>query len=66
MSLENINNKAFEFFMNQKQKHSKLDGVEYSKLETQPYLTSKKLKTTEKKILFNLSLLRDNFSADNI
>ena len=40
--------------MNKKQTHSKLNGLKYSKLETQPYLTSNKLKTTEKELLFNL------------
>ena len=43
-----INKAVFDFFMNKKQTHSKLDGVEYSKLETQPYLMSKKLNTNEK------------------
>ena len=42
------------FFLNKKQTQSKLDGIDYLKLETQPYLTSKKLKTTEKELLFNL------------
>ena len=49
-----INKAVFEFFMNKKQTHSKLNGLKYSKLETQPYLTSNKLKTTEKELLFNL------------
>ena len=49
-----INKAVFEFLMNQKQTHSKLDEVEYTRLETQPYLKSNTLKTTEKELLFNM------------
>ena len=51
---ELINKAVFTFFMNQKQAHSKLDGVDYSRLEPQPYLTSNKINTTQKELLFNL------------
>ena len=49
-----INKAVFKFFMNIKETHSKLDEVTYSKLETQIYLTSSKLKTSEKELLFNM------------
>ena len=49
-----INKAVFEFLMNQKQTHKKIDEVEYSRLETQPYLTTNTLKTAEKELLFNM------------
>ena len=49
-----INKSVFKFYMNLKQTHSKLDAVNYSKLEIQGYLISTKLKTSEKELLFNM------------
>ena len=49
-----INKAVFEFFMNQKRTHSKLDEVEYSSLQIQLYWKSTILKTSEKELLLNL------------
>ena len=60
-----MNKAVLKNFMNQKQTRSKLDGVEYSRLEPQPYLTSNNMNNTQKELLFNWSSnchkLKSNF-----
>ena len=60
-----MNKAVFKFFMNIKQTHSKLDGVQYSRFKIQPYLTSNKIKTTEKELLVNMRS-RCHSSKDNL
>ena len=49
-----MNKAVYQFFMNLKQGHTKLDMVEYTQFEIQPYLTTKTLTNEEKMLLFNL------------
>ena len=52
--LKQIRKSAFTFFMNLKETHTKLDSVNYDKLETQKYLGSKLLTNKEKQLLYLL------------
>ena len=49
-----MNKAVYNFFMNLKQGHRKLDRVEYKQFEIQSYLTTKTLNNEEKLLLFNL------------
>merc|ERR1712127_37525 len=45
---------AFQYFTEQKVKHTKVRNIEYSSLSIQPYLTSKLFSTSERSLLYNL------------
>merc|ERR1712127_990498 len=45
---------AFQYFTEQKLKHTKERNIEYSSLSIQPYLTSKLFSTSERSLLYNL------------
>ena len=53
--IRNLMNKAvFKYFMNLKEGHTKLQGVEYKQFHLQPYLATMTLSNKEKELLFNL------------
>ena len=45
---------AFNYFIEEKSKHSKLKNLEYTSLQIQPYLTSKSINNKEAELLYNL------------
>ena len=45
---------AFKYFLNEKEKHTKLDEVEYDKFVIQPYLTSTLFNSKERNLLYSL------------
>ena len=45
---------AFEYFQNEKNKHSKLDEVNYEEFKTQNYLTNKQFNSKERNLLYSL------------
>ena len=45
---------AFNYFMNLKSKHSKLNNLSYKNLQIQPYLTSSRINNEESQLLYNL------------
>ena len=49
-----IEKAAFKWLLEEKNKKSKVKNLEYERLEIQNYLVSSQLKTTEKKLLFQL------------
>ena len=52
--MKQIRSSAFTYFMNLKETHTKLDSVQYNKLEFQQYLGSKLLTNKEKTLLYLL------------
>ena len=49
-----INKAVFQYLMNLKQGHSKLNDVEYTIFQLQPYMATKTMTNEEKELLFNL------------
>ena len=49
-----IQKAAFEYFLEQKHQHSKLNDVTYSELKTQPYLQDVRFSKEERKLLTSL------------
>ena len=53
--IRNLMDKSvFRYFMNLKEGHTKLQGVEYKQFQLQPYLATMTLSNKEKELLFNL------------
>ena len=49
-----IEKAAFKYFLEQKTKHTKLDNIQYTTLQTQPYLCNSEFTKEERKLLVSL------------
>ena len=49
-----IQKAAFKYFLQKKEKHTKLDKIEYTQLKLQPYLSTKSITNKQKELLYVL------------
>ena len=49
-----VSKAAFRYYLQKKEKHTKLDKIEYTQLKLQPYLSTKSITNKQKKLLYVL------------